>query len=330
MPQSLELETCNFSHHLSHTATSGYLIHSHDCYELYYIVEGDLCFLYDGAEYTLKPHTLILIASRVLHGIHVRSGAPYDRYTFHFVPAFFPRETQRNMVNMLPSLQTLRSGTSPFPFLIEHADRYGVVPALDEILALSERDRASQLFFAPILLQSLLMRIYLQSTSASVRLPTLSAEDPPELAPVLDYIRRHPGNRITLDDLSERFYVSRSQLNKLFRKHYDMSVMSYVSGQKLSYAQKLLLSGISAAEAASVTGYADYSTFYRAYTKQFGHPPNEDRAAILPETAQALTGVPDFGPSSLPVETLNALNIPAEPVFPDISFENNAYEPLDK
>ena len=257
MPQSLVLDTCNFSRHQSHTPTPGFLIHAHDCYELYYIVEGDLCFLYDGAEHILKPHTLILVASRVHHGIHVLSDALYDRYTFHFVPAFFPRETRRNMVNMLPSLQTTRSGTSPFPLLIERADQYGIFPALDEILALSERDRASQQFFAPILFQSLLMWLYLQSTGFSVQLPSLSPEDPPELAPVLEYIRRHPGSRITLDDLSERFYVSRTQLNRQFRKHFDMSVIGYVSDQKLSYARKLLLSGISAAEAASVTGYAD-------------------------------------------------------------------------
>ena len=38
MEHQIIAETYNFAHHTSEVATPDYLIHSHDCYELYYFV----------------------------------------------------------------------------------------------------------------------------------------------------------------------------------------------------------------------------------------------------------------------------------------------------
>ena len=88
MPGNLVSDHCNFSYHRSNAATSAFLIHQHDCYELYYYISGDLRFLYDGTEYAPAPHTMFLVVPGVLHGIHVLSDTTYERYTFHFTPRF--------------------------------------------------------------------------------------------------------------------------------------------------------------------------------------------------------------------------------------------------
>ena len=53
MESRIVSETYNFAHLLSEVATQSFLIHSHDCYELYYFVSGEMQYLYDGTEYTL-------------------------------------------------------------------------------------------------------------------------------------------------------------------------------------------------------------------------------------------------------------------------------------
>ena len=181
-----------------------------------------------------------------------------------------------------------------------------------------------------MLFQALIVRLYLACAGSSIQMPALAEDDPPELASVLDYLRRHPSDRITLETLSERFFISRSHLNNLFRKYFHTSVMTYVTGQRLSYAQKLLLSGMSAAEAASAVGYTDYSTFYRSYSKHFGHPPGADKAAT--EDARDtqmlnLMGRIGFVDPITAMQAQSPLEQPAD--FPDIGFANNEYAPLE-
>lgn len=329
MAEQIVSNTYNFSHHQSQALTPNFIIHSHSCYELYYFVSGDLSYLYDGTEITPAPHSLMIISPSTLHGIHVLSSRTYDRYTFHFTDSFFPEDHRDRFVHLLPSLNTVRDKSSPIPFFVEHADRFSAQQTLDEILALRNRDEVSQEFFAPILLESLLSRLYLGSSSNEHFLPSGIVQDPPELAPVLDYIRRHLSERITLDSLAEKFYLSRSQLNHLFRKHFNTSVMNYVSMQRLSYAQKLLTSGMSASEVASTVGCSDYSTFYRSYTKHFGHPPKDDlgNSNVFPGTGGS--DWVDLFPWAETAQRAPAARKPALSVFPDIGFENNAYDPLE-
>lgn len=327
---SLVSNVCNFSHHRSNVPTSNLLIHQHDCYELYYMVSGDMHFIYDGTEYALAPHTMILVVPGALHGIQVLSEETYERYTFHFVPQIFPRERQDFMLRLLPNLNTVRSRTSPIPFFLEHCEKLPVLSVLQTILALPDRhsDPAVQRFFSSSLLESLLIQLYLaEAKKPSFQPPRPTAEDPPELAQILDYLRRHPNERITLARLSERFFISRSQLNNLFQRYYHTSVMDYVASQRLSYGRKLLQSGIPAAEAASYIGYGDYSTFYRAYQRHFGHPPAEDKGN--PNEGSHTSGWASSILFADPEEPMKASGISDQAEFPDISFENNAYDPLE-
>lgn len=319
----------NFARHLSEVATDHYLIHSHDCYELYYIVRGDMTYLYDGTEYSLSPHTLLVIPPGVIHGIHIRSNAPYERYTFHFVPSFFAKERQGMVMQLLPTITTARNRTSPIPFFIENADRFAIRMRLDEILSLGEKDKETEHRFAPILMEALLVSLYLGLSGNRQSIPTFSQPVPRELAEILDYLRRHPSDRITLEKLSTRFYISRSQLNNLFRKYFNTSVMDYVTGQRLSYAQKLLYNGMPAAQVASTIGYTDYSTFYRAYTKHIGHPPTQDKGTQNPGEEERMQNWLNAVPFQDPLEGMRSERAMHQTHLPDIGFENNAYDPLD-
>ncbi|MBQ9309225.1 MAG: helix-turn-helix transcriptional regulator [Clostridia bacterium] len=332
MAMRLVSDIYNFSHHQSTVATSSYLIHQHMCYELYYIVSGNMHFLFDGSEYTLNPHTLLIIPPGALHGIHILTDATYDRYTFHFVPQLFPRERQEPLLRILPSLETVRSGKSAIPFLLEDAGRFHVQESLDRILAIPDQFTSvgHQHFFASALLEEFLIRLYLSCADSPTFVPPNTViPDPPELANILDYLRRHPSEKISLEQLSERFFISRSQLNNLFQRHFQTSVMEYIAKQRLSYAQKLLLSGMPASEVAVTVGYSDYSTFYRAYSKHIGHPPAQDKGNENPEHAKLLHGWAKAIPFSDPLTSMTAMGTLKQTSLPDIGFKDHGYDPLE-
>ena len=59
-----------------------------------------------------------------------------------------------------------------------------------------------------------------------------------------------------------------------FREETGYTIHSYLTEKRLLLAQQLLSQGIPLGEAALRCGYQEYSTFSRAYKKQFGRAPS--------------------------------------------------------
>lgn len=92
---------------------------------------------------------------------------------------------------------------------------------------------------------------------------------------IVSYINRHIAEDITLDDICDRFYISKAQLCRIFKKATASTVGEYITVKRLVNARQLILSGTSPTKAYLQCGFRDYSVFYRAYKKQYGEPPSK-------------------------------------------------------
>ena len=267
---SFESEMYNIAHNVTQLASGECLIHSHTKYEILYMLEGNATFSIGGTEYELKPHTLLFIPPNVFHGIHVLTDATYDRYTVHFEPAFLSHEHRALLLSRLPD----KSGSS---CCLYNMGESGVLEMLRQF---------DDLYNSPVSLHKPLLPIFLHALIARIliKLPTVQEEKRDDTASpiafksaLLDYVDDHFTEPITLDALSSRFYVSKSQLNQTFRQLTGTTIIDYIIRKRIAYAQQLLLNGVSALQASNAAGFGDYTSFYRAYKKHFGCAPNRDK-----------------------------------------------------
>ena len=127
--------------------------------------------------------------------------------------------------------------------------------------------------------------ILMEAVFASILLSAAPTQEPePRAIPaaqekILTHLNEHFTEPITLDDLAERFFLSKHHLNRLFRKATGTTVRDYLINKRVTYVQQLLINGIPATQAASLAGFGDYTSFYRAYVKRFGHSPSADRSS---------------------------------------------------
>lgn len=269
------------AHNISHVSSDHFLIHSHPFYELYYFLSGDVHFLYDGIEYEMQPHTLLVIAPNVFHGIHVLSNDAYDRLTFHFTEDVISLERRQLLMGSLPTEESIRNGTSPIPHIISNAESLGYLPLMLEVERVIGMPQDVCDTMVSVILEALLSMLLLHEGDlrSSAQFPSYYREDQ-ELKPVLSYIHQNLTEKITLDDLSQHAHISKSKLNQLFHAHLGTTAMEYVTRRRLNYAQQLLINGYSAAQASTAAGFGDYTNFYRAYVKQVGHSPIDDKRTI--------------------------------------------------
>jgi len=53
------------------------------------------------------------------------------------------------------------------------------------------------------------------------------------------------------------------------------TIMKYITIKRLEFARQKILNGIRVGEAAYLSGFGDYTTFFRSYKSYFGCPPSE-------------------------------------------------------
>lgn len=269
-----ESEFYNIAHNITQIPSGSCLIHSHNKYEILYMVEGDAIFSIGGTEFKMYPHTLLFIPPNVFHGIHVLTDAPYDRYTVHFDPAILSHEHRALLLSKLPAKVDSNC-------CVYNMGDSGILEMLRQFDDLDGGPETLHKPLVPVFLHALIARIL-------IKLPSIEAEN--SIASrgansslknaLIDYLDDHFTEQITLDTLSSRFFVSKSQLNQTFRQATGTTIIDYIIRKRIAYAQQLLLNGVSAMQAGTAAGFGDYTSFYRAYKKHFGVSPNHDKREV--------------------------------------------------
>ena len=242
---------------------SAFSRHCHDGYELICILEGRGRFIVEGAEYEVRPGTVLFFRPHEYHYVDIRPGEPYERQVFHF-----SRESVDPGVGLFLDLLDRRpfgegncytEGDLPreFPALIRGFDAATALP--EEQQTVFCRTRLSDL---------IVMLATADSRSGNPISERLGGR-------VVRYLNEHIDTGETLDDLAKRFLVSKFYLCRSFKEHNGISIHGYLTRKRVMIAKSRIEDGASAASAAQEVGFGDYSAFFRAYRRIVGRSPRE-------------------------------------------------------
>ena len=101
-------------------------------------------------------------------------------------------------------------------------------------------------------------------------------EDTDNLIPkVISYINKNFTGKITLEDLENEFFVSKYHLCREFKKTTGHTIIGYVNNKRLAKVKELYKEGSSINKICVEAGFSSYSSFYKAYLKEYGIIPKE-------------------------------------------------------
>lgn len=110
----------------------------------------------------------------------------------------------------------------------------------------------------------------LKETISSLSLPQGS----PKMKQILRYIHLNYNQQISLEELSDAFYISKIYICQLFKQEIGMSFKTYLNQIRMEKADELLSSGeYKVYEVADLVGYQSSTYFSNAYKKYKGHAP---------------------------------------------------------
>ena len=239
--------------------TASYRMHTHETVEIYRFISGSAVFHVEGSAYRLQPGDLLVMKPTESHYVELEENVPYERAVLNVRPEVFASIDPEGklfapILNRTPGTGN-RYRDRDFPLGSEHFFR---------IMCSQEGDPRLNLLCG---LVQLLHAIYgLQDRER-------------ELPDTLEYrIVRYVGDRIredvSLEEICREFFLSKSQLCRLFRRATATTVRQYITVKRLVLARELMEQGLSTTQAALQCGFKDYSVFYRAWKKHYGTPPS--------------------------------------------------------
>lgn len=92
---------------------------------------------------------------------------------------------------------------------------------------------------------------------------------------VVDYMERHIGEKLTLQDICNRFHVGKSYLSQAFRAQTDRSVMDYFISLKIEKAKEILEEGrMNVTQVSESLGFSSVHHFTRSFKNHTGYSPS--------------------------------------------------------
>ena len=243
--------------------------HCHTGFELLYVRQGHGKYVVEGAEYPLRPHTMMLIRPHEYHYVCPDKDSVYERYVINFGSAELPRSVLE--LPILHHNSDARHGVFFSEEVISTLIEQEFISS-DEIYNLIGKHKKSSESQKTII-SSLLSRVVLLLSLASPSDEIHYEEN--VITRVTEYLDSHATEPLSLDRLSQQFFISKYYLCHAFRHQNGISIWAYLTAKRIVLAQQLLKDGKPATEVAQLTGFQNYSSFYRAYLKQTGHAPTD-------------------------------------------------------
>ena len=234
--------------------------HCHMECEIYYMVDGELEISIEGHVYHVVSDSLLFMPSNFFHQWKYPSEKINHRICIHFLPEMLSKTEWDFFLNLF---------TEPLHFL--NGSQYDLNFYIKAITECTLMGGSLQKIAIKSRIIAFLSQIhYLWSTKAVK--PVVLDE---RIRKVIAYLGDNLQKEISLNDLSDRFSITKNHLNFLFHKMVGTTIMKYITVKRLGFARQQILRGTRLSEAAYLAEFNEYSSFFRAYKAFYGSAPSE-------------------------------------------------------
>ena len=269
--QELEMTDPYVETHRDESHTNAVMsLHSHAFYEMLYCrISGNVEYLVGAKRYKIQTGDIIIVAPGVSHRPLLEDqNAVYKRDVVWFSRAFL-----ENLMQILPQVQLLQSSDGVLFLRTDHTKWDFLEGLFQNGVKEAEREKAG---YQGIVLGNtitILTQIARALTEGSAK--QQKAEKPELLEQVMAYIEKNLSRKITLEETAKCFYVSVSTITQLFRQKMGTSFYRCVTQRRLIAAKSLIGEGHALEDVSRMVGFTDYSSFYRAFKKEYGITPRQ-------------------------------------------------------
>lgn len=252
--------------HIKDQVERDFEYHYHDFHKVIVFLSGKAAYHIEGKSYYLNPWDILLVDRYAIHKPEIDASMPYERFILWIrsdiaqesLTRCFQKANDRsfNLVRLKPQLQE----------------------KLKEILYDLEESLQSKEFGKEILSDALfcqfmvyLNRIFLDKKYIPDQ-KSYSCDS--QVESLLKYINQNLEKDLSIETLAQKYFLSKYYMMRRFKEETGYTIHNYIVSKRLFLARSLIGEGMPVTKAAAKSGFRDYTSFVRAYKKQFQTTPS--------------------------------------------------------
>ncbi len=251
--------------------------HYHDFHKIILFLNGNVDYVIEGKTYHLTARDIVFVSAGEIHRpVFLPGSADYERIVIYVSPAFLERWQRQDpehtdlghcflQARETASVMHQAPGTSHD--LLFHMDK------LEK--AAHGEGFANGLYTELLFIEFMILVNRLLEGHELAGLENATYD--PKIQEVLAYVNQHLADALSIDTLAAHTYTSKFYLMRKFKADTGYALHQYIRSKRLLLARDMLRSDLPIAQIASEVGFADYSTFSRAFKEMFQCSPREYR-----------------------------------------------------
>lgn len=272
---STKLRNGSFSY--THTVTKSpnngqHQTYTLNCYEIYYLVSGNVSYQVENKKYELNAGDLLIINNKEAHRPYFTSDESYERIIIFFTPEFCSHYNSEEY----PILQYFEK-RKPGAFnrlvnaLLKKENISGYFDRMEQLIRsdLPQNKTLIELTFIELLIK------VNEIIALNNDLFDLEFDYNKKVEQIISFINNHLYCPLTLNEIENKFYINKYYFSHLFKKITGVSFKEYVMNKRVAKAGELLKLSIPPSKVSEMVGFEDYSNFYKAFKKIEGVAPSK-------------------------------------------------------
>ncbi len=251
--------------------------HYHDFHKIILFLDGDIDYVIEGKTYHLAARDIVFVSAGEIHRpIFLPSQAAYERIVIYVAPDFLirwqaqgrePVDLARCFVQARQTASVMHQAPGTNHDLLFHMERLEKASRAEGF--------ASGLYMEVLFIEFMIL---LNRSLDDHELAGLdNASYDPKIQNILAYINQHLAEPLSVDALAAHAYMSKFYLMRKFKADTGYGIHQYIRSKRLLLARDLLKTDLPITQISAEVGFADYSTFSRAFKEMFQCSPREYR-----------------------------------------------------
>ena len=237
--------------------------HTHNCSELFYVIEGQGQFLIENNKYPVSVNDLVIVNPNVLHTEVSYNSSPLKYIVLGVEGLKLSATSEEDNINFsIINFQNLKDI---------------ILLYLQNMMSEIETKNPGYEVVCQDLMEILVVLLGRQTNFSTMLTPV--KKKPNRLCiNTKEYIDTHYQENITLDHLAEINYVSKYHLAHAFTEEYGISPINYLISKRISEAEHLLkTTSYSLSFISNTTGFSSPSYFTQMFRNHTGFTPSKFR-----------------------------------------------------
>ena len=253
--------------HIKDQTKREFSYHYHDFHKVIIFLSGKAAYHIEGKSYYLKPWDILLVNRHAIHKPEIDFSVPYERFVLWI----------RNDIKSTELLRCFQKAIDRSYNLIrlDSDTQEKLKQLLYELeAALKDEKFVSELLGSALFTQFMVYvnRIFLEKQYIY---DAHSYSSDSQIEELLRYINHNLTEDLSIETLARKYYLSKYHMMRKFKEETGYTIHNYIISKRLLLARTKISEGTPILKAAQLSGFSDYTTFSRAYKKQFGIAPSQ-------------------------------------------------------